>query len=263
MAEPSTDDRKRRATNLLFKTDERFALDSTSPVPLYYQMQQIILDRIAAEGALGKMLPPEMDLMQIFGVSRATVQKTTDDLQTRGIIRRKRARGTEIISLGMKEDLGRLTGYTEQMARRGMQVSTVILAVAEITPPALVRERLRLEKRHKVLSIRRLRGTSKVFPVVLLHSFVPTKYRLRTDEDYTGSLYKLMEEKYRLPIVYADEEISSRSATPEEAGHLKIAPGSPVLAMERVTYTNGDEPMEYVSAVYRPEHYTFSIRLKR
>ena len=26
MAEPATDDRKRRATNLLFKTDERFAL---------------------------------------------------------------------------------------------------------------------------------------------------------------------------------------------------------------------------------------------
>jgi GntR family transcriptional regulator len=163
----------------------------------------------------------------------------------------------------MREDLGRLTGYTEQMARLGMQVSTVILDVAEIVAPTPVREKLGLHKREKVLSIHRLRGTSKVFPVVLLHSFVPTRYKLRREEDYTGSLYKLMEEKYRLPIVYADEEISARSATNEEAGRLKVAPGSPVLVMERVTYTNGDNPMEYVKAVYRPEHYTFSVRLKR
>ena len=31
----------------------------------------------------------------------------------------------------------------------------------------------------------------------------------------------------------------------------------------RLAYPNGDVPMEFVSAVYRPEHYTFSIRLKR
>jgi GntR family transcriptional regulator len=163
----------------------------------------------------------------------------------------------------MKEDLGRLTGYTEQMARRGMQVSTAMLETAETEPPAHVAEQLRLEAGEGVLSIRRLRGTSKVFPVVLLHSFVPSRFGLQADEDYTGSLYKLMEEKYRLPIVYADEQISARSATDEEAAHLKIAPGDPVLVMERVTYTTGDLPMEYVSAVYRPEHYTFSIRLKR
>jgi GntR family transcriptional regulator len=263
MPDDLADDRKRRATNLLFATTERFALDADAPVPLYHQMEKVILDRIAADGAIGKMLPPEFDLMTIFGVSRATVQKMTQELSARGMIRRRRARGTEIISLGLREDLGKLTGYTEQMARRGLRVGTTILGVAEVAPPPAVRERLGLGPRDKVISIRRLRGTSKVFPVVLLHSFVPAKLGLSVDEDYTGSLYKLLEERLRVPIVYADEEISARGADEEEAKLLEIAVGKPVLVMERLTFTTHDKPIEYVSAVYRPEHYTFSIRLRR
>lgn len=255
--------RKMRATNLLFKPTERFALDADSPVPLYYQMEQVILERIATDGAVGKMLPPEMDLMQMFSVSRATVKKTTDDLAARGLIRRRRARGTEIVSLGLREDLGRLTGYTEQMAQRGLTVSTELLEVTEVVPPAEIREKLALGRTDKALSIRRLRGTSKVFPVVLLHSYIPSSFNIDKAEDFGGSLYKLLENKYRIPIVYADEEISARSSTQQEANLLHMNTGHPVLVMQRLTYTSHDKPMEHVTAVYRPEHYTFSIRLRR
>jgi GntR family transcriptional regulator len=255
--------RKRRATNLLFSPAERFKLNPESPVPLYHQLEQTILDRMATEGAIGKMLPPEFDLMNIFDVSRATVKKTTDDLAARGLIRRHRARGTEIISLGLREDLGRLTGYTEQMAQRGLKVSTVVLDVSEVEPPAAIRQRLVMERGDKALSVHRLRGTSKVFPVVLLHSYVPSHFRISRTEDFTGSLYQLIENKYRIPIAYADEEISASSARKEEAKHLQIATGSTVLVMERRTFTSLDRPLEYVRAVYRPEHYTFTIRLRR
>lgn len=269
MATPPVDDqkqgedRKRRATNLLFAPTERFALDADAPLPLYHQMERVILDRIAAEDAIGKMLPPEMDLMQIFGVSRATVQKTVDGLAARGMLRRRRARGTEIISLGLREDLGKLTGYTEQMARRGLRVSTQILSAEDVVPPAAIRQRLALEPKERVFSLRRLRGTSKVFPVVLLHSWIPSRFGLDAATDWSGSLYKLLEEKLRIPISYADEEISARGATEEEARLLEIAAGSPVLVMERLTFTTHERPVEFVSAVYRPEHYTFAIRLRR
>ena len=111
--------------------------------------------------------------------------------------------------------------------------------------------------------IRRLRGTSKVFPVVLLHSFVPARLGLGVDADFTGSLYKLIEGRLRVPIVYADEEISARGADEEESKLLGIPAGSPVLVMERLTFTTHEKPIEFVRAVYRPEHYTFALRLRR
>ena len=58
-------------------------------------------------------------------------------------------------------------------------------------------------------------------------------------------------------------EATVAEARPEEAQLLRINPGEGVLVMERITYTRGDRPLEFVRAVYRPEHYTFSVRLKR
>ena len=209
------------------------------------------------------MLPREMDLIRIFGVSRATVKKTTDALAAKGLIQRRRSVGTQIIRLGVIEELGRLTSYTEQMAQRGLQVSTEVLDVSERVPEERVRQKLQLPEEAQTLSIRRLRGTSKVFPVVLLRSDIPRSYELSPSDDFHGSLYKVLEQKYRIPIEWAEEEISAAKASPEEAQLLRIDAGEPVLIMERLTFTRGHQPLEFVRALYRPEHYTFSVRLRR
>jgi GntR family transcriptional regulator len=247
----------------LFKPSERFHLDPHSPVPLYHQMEQIILDRIEAEGTVGRRLPREMDLVKIFGVSRITIKKVTDSLAAKGLIRRQRALGTHLVSLGVTEELGRLTSYTEQMKARGLQVSTEILGVDLHRPSATVRERLQMKEEEKTLRLRRLRGTSKVFPIVLLQSDIPARFGLSPTEDFGGSLYDLLETKYRIPIEWGEEQISASRASADEARHLRIKTGDVVLVMERLTFTSGNCPLEFVRAVYRPEHYTFSVRLKR
>jgi GntR family transcriptional regulator len=254
---------KTRVTAPLFRPTERFYLDSNSPVPLYHQIEKIILDRIQAEGAVGRMLPREMDLVKIFGVSRITVKKVADSLAAKGMIRRQRAVGTHIVKLGLTEDLGRLTSFTEQMETRGLKVSTELLGVGQHLPTAKAREKLQIQEGEKTLWIRRLRGTSEVFPVVLLQSEIPTSFGISAREDFCDSLYTLLETKYRLPIEWAEERISASRASAEEARHLRITPGDVVLVMERQAFTSGNRPVEFVRAVYRPEHYTFSVRLKR
>ena len=191
---------KARATNTLFKPTERFYLNFDSPVPLYYQIEKIILDRISSEGVVGGMLPREMDLVKIFGVSRITVKKVADSLAAKGLIRRRRSVGTQIVNLGVTEDSGRLSSYTEEMNRRGLQVSTELLEAGPHVPSQKVREKLQLKKGEKTLLIRRVRGTSEVFPVVLVHSEVPASYRIDAGEDFAGSLYTLLEQKYRQRI---------------------------------------------------------------
>lgn len=247
----------------LFKPGERFRLDGRSPVPLYHQMERIILERIAKEQAIGWMLPREMDLIEIFGVSRATVKKATEILAAKGLIERKRSVGTTVVSLNVSEDLGRLTSYTEQIEGRGLHVSTKLLNVTTHAPAAAVGKALKLAAGETTLCIRRLRGTSEVFPVVLLESAIPTRFGIAADEDFNHSLYRLLEDKYRIRIVWAEERIRAANATPQEAKLLGIAAGSTVLVMERVTYTTNEQPLEWVRAVYRPEHYTFSVKLKR
>jgi GntR family transcriptional regulator len=73
----------------------------------------------------------------------------------------------------------------------------------------------------------------------------------------------MIEAKYRLPIVCADEEISARGAAGDAARHLRVPRGSTVLVMQRLTYTSLDRPLEFVQAIYRPEHCAFAVRLRR
>jgi len=247
----------------LFRPSERFRLDEASPVPLYHQVEQIILERIAKAGEVGLKVPREMDLIKIFSVSRATVKKATDSLAAKGLIERRRSAGTRIVRLNVTEDLGRLTSFSEQMRRRNLQASTEILGVELHVPDAAVAEALQLSKTEKTLCIRRLRGTSEAFPVVLLRSEIPAAFGIDPGEDFHASLYEIIEAKHRIPIEWADQKIWAGQATAAEAKLLRIKPGDTILGMERITYTRSDRPLEYVKAIYRPEHYTFSMRLKR
>ena len=102
-----------------FDRAERFRLDPDSPVPLYHQMEQVLIDRIKQDGMVGKMLPSEAELMDMFGVSRVTVKKAVENLANLGLVDRRRAIGTRITRPQITEDLTRLTSYTEEMSRKG------------------------------------------------------------------------------------------------------------------------------------------------
>ena len=247
----------------IFRSTERFMLDPKSPLPLYHQIEQILLDRITKADAIGRMLPSEQDLTRIFGVSRATVQKTFNSLVAKGLVERRRALGTRVIGEAITEELARLTSYTEEMAGKGLRVSTEILETDVRTPDPDVSEKLQLRQREEVLFLRRLRGTSQFFPVVLLTSQIPMSFGVQPTEDFGGSLYRLLEEGHGIPVEWAEQEIRAARASDEEARLLGLGRCDNVLVMQRVTFTRGNRPLEFVRGVYHAEHYKYSIRLRR
>ncbi|MHB9036423.1 MAG: GntR family transcriptional regulator [Armatimonadota bacterium] len=247
----------------VLQKSDRFYLDASSPVPLYHQMEQIILQHISQEGTVGKMLPAETDLMVIFNVSRITVKKALENLANKGLLDRRRALGTRITRPQITEDLARLTSYTEEMESKGFSIRTNILFSDMHVPDAYVKDKLELGEGERTLCVRRLRGTNEVFPVVLLQTEIPTRFGISSEENFAESLYGIIEEKYHIPIVGAVETIGAGDATAEQAKSLGISRGDSVLVMERLTYTSNNVPLEFVRAVYRPDRYQFSIRLKR
>jgi GntR family transcriptional regulator len=247
----------------VFRVDERLHLDSASPIPLYHQMEKVIVDRISKLEIVGRMMPTEFELVAIFGVSRATVKRAMDNLVAKGLLERQRGVGTRVIKHQIVENLARLTGYTEEMASKGLKIRTDVLEAKLHRPVAAVRKKLRLREKEQSLCIRRLRGTNRVFPVVFLTSEIPARCGIDPREDLSHSLYELLETKHRIPILWGEETIEASNASEEQARFLHIKTGDTVLVMERIAYTHGDRPIEYVRAVYRPDRYKYSIRLNR
>lgn len=250
-------------TPWVFEKDERFQLNANSPLPLYHQMEEIILERIASPEMINRRMPPEYDLEVIFGVSRATIKKAMDDLVNKGVLARRRGVGTHVIKTQIIEDLARLKSYTEEMSAQGQTIRTQVLGAEVIEPDETLSERLDLEPDEQVLQVRRLRGTNKLFPVVLLSSYFPSRLGIDQGEDFAQSIYQMIEQKYKLPITWAEETIEAGQATSEEADQLEIEAGDTVLIMERVTFCQEERPIELVRGVYRPDRYKFSIKLMR
>ena len=67
----------------------------TEPIPLYFQIVNVLESRIlSGQCAAGSLLGTEKDFAAEFGVSRITITRALDALESKGLITRKRRLGT-------------------------------------------------------------------------------------------------------------------------------------------------------------------------
>src|SRR5262245_50653408 len=71
------------------------SVEPSSPMPLYYQVANILQGRIySGANPPGSLLGTGKELAETFGVSQITIQKALQALRQEGLIDRHRARGT-------------------------------------------------------------------------------------------------------------------------------------------------------------------------
>jgi GntR family transcriptional regulator len=80
---------------------------------------------------------------------------------------------------------------------------------------------------------------------------------LEAVEQNKGPMYAWFESKFGVSMVRADEKIGAVSATDEAASVLQVEAGSPLLHVERVSYTYGDRPMELRRGLYLTERFHY------
>ena len=148
------------------------------------------------------------------------------------------------------------------MLAKGLKPKAKIISIKEILPSKRIAEALHLEEGEKVMRIERLRSANEEIICILI-SYLPSRLRIKLEDDFTGSLYDLLETKYEIPIVKGDQFIEASAANKYEAGLLGVRRGFPVLCMTRVTYTTGNKPIELVEGIYRADRYKYGITLKR
>jgi DNA-binding GntR family transcriptional regulator len=75
--------------------DSASMVDPDGPVPVYVQVADVIAARIASgQLAAGRRIPSESDMVQEFGIARATARHAVDLLRARGLVYTVPQRGT-------------------------------------------------------------------------------------------------------------------------------------------------------------------------
>jgi len=133
-------------------------LDKTTAIPIYYQLKEWLRAEIA-KGAWkpGDLIPSERDLSEQFGISRMTVRQALNELREEGLLRREQGRGTYVAEPKIEQRLTRLSGFTEDMKRRGLRSETRVLRQMWVEAPVPVSRALRISAGKQVVLLERLR----------------------------------------------------------------------------------------------------------
>ena len=235
-------------------------VDRASPVPLYYQVAQI-LERAIETGELpaGSRLENEVALAERLGLSRPTVRRAIAYLVDQGLVVRKRGVGTQVVHAKVRRPL-ELTSLYDDLRTDGRDPSTRVLALETVRAPDVVAHALGVEEGVPVLFMARLRSAGEE-PLAVMHNYIPVDLVSFSagDLEQTG-LYELMRAAGIRPHM-ATQTVGARAASAAEARALSERKGSPLLTMQRTTYDDAGRGVEYGDHVYRATAYAFEFVL--
>ncbi len=118
---------------------------------------------------------------------------------------------------------------------------------------------LAIEPGAPIIIVRRLLKFANK-PVVIDEIYLPGEVfqglTAETLQGWSGSLYSLFESRFGIRMIRAQERIRAVAADRGASEALKVPEGTPLLSVERVTYTYGDKPVEWRRGLYSTaEHF--------
>ena len=227
--------------------------------PLYRQIKSLIVQALeSGEWRPGEAIPSEQELAARFGVSQGTVRKAVDELAAENVLVRKQGKGTFVVShhdprqffrfLRLVPDDGSLTQPQSVpldcwRAKAGQEASRML--GIELGAPIIIVRRL-LKFANKPVVIDEIYLSGEIFQGLTAEVL----------QGWSGSLYSLFETRFGLRMIRAQERIRAVAADRNASEALKVAEGTPLLSVERVTYTYGDKPVEWRRGLYSTaEHF--------
>jgi GntR family transcriptional regulator len=241
---------------------EILPLNHQSAVPLHAQLSAAIEARVAAGGwRAGEMIASERDLMRLAGVSRATVRQAIGSLIAKGVLRRVRGRGTLVARPRIEQPLQAVYSFAQQLERQGLALTDRVLQRRVVAGTPELASQLGVTAGEPVVHIQRVRSLEGA-PFALDHFFIPDRLVPGLlDADLGGSLYRLLAERYDLPVLRAADTLEPAAADRTAALHLGVPPGAPLMVIERVGYTRGDLPLHAARTIVRGDMCRFRIAL--
>lgn len=242
---------------------KRTPLSPNGPLPLYYQVQEDIRARIeGGEYSPGALLPTESELRAIYGVSRATVREALRGLAQRGIVERRQGVGTFVRNARISEILPGIHSLSTEMRLRGYgySVRSEVLDKDYMKPPKRIGALLGLGEDDQVLRVRRLRYVDDK-PFLISVSYFPSFVSI--EDDFTGSVYQILQTKYNLQVTSGEASIEAGIAEEEEARLLDIQPTDAVLRMSWLGQAMDGKLVEYSEGTYRGDSYRYIVQLRR
>ncbi|HEX7473253.1 MAG TPA: GntR family transcriptional regulator [Candidatus Limnocylindrales bacterium] len=235
-----------------------------SGLPLYRQIETDVRDRIrSGDLAPGAQLETEVELMDRYGVSRATVRQALRELVAGGFLEIRRGLGTYVTQRRFEHTIGGFYSFSREIERHGLQPGTRVLGLGVERADEAVADALGLDPGTAVVALRRLRLAGDD-PLVVETSYLPAARfpGLEVVDFGRVRLYDTLTNAYGCRPTRARETFEPVLVTADEAALLGQRRGEPALRVERVAFDQDDAPIEFCRSTVRGDRYRYSVELR-
>jgi len=217
-------------------------LNPEGAVPLHKQFEDRIIHKIrTGEWKPGQRIPSERDLMQMANISRTTVRQALETLVHQSFLERIHGRGTFVKPPRLEQPLNIVYSFSEQLRALGVQLQDKVLTLELVPASTELAERLNVDVGEDVIYLHRVRYL-KGTPLMVNLAYLP--YTLcpgLLGAQFDSSLYRLLSERFDLPITRAVDRFEATSADSTLADQLQIPRRAPLMYVERTAWTKNDQ----------------------
>lgn len=232
-----------------------------SGLPYYLQIFNELRERIVS-GAYqpGQLISSENELVNEFGVTRATIRNAMKKLQDEGLVYTEKGKGSYVSSPKIEQSLFKFYSFGRNYS--SFNIQSVLISVKEISDSEIQKIFLLSEDEQlkQIIRIRKLDNT----PVIIETSYIPVALApdIETFDLKNLSIYNLLEQQYGLKILKAKEYLDTCTADSYCSKLLEIEKGESMFVTERITYGINETPIEYRRSIIRSDKFRFSVELR-
>ena len=226
-------------------------------LPFYEQLARIIANKISGgQLAAGKRLPTELDLAKDYAISRETVRQAIGILERRGLVIRRRAKGTFVAAERVTQDLAELRSFRGSLINRGLMPEMELLEFRVIAPPDefaaafTEREVMRLLRRYVV----------KRKPLAIADIFLhPMAKAIPWEVAEQHDTYTIFGEFLHTPVARASATIRAEVAGRAIGRLLNLRPSAAILVLNQTHYAASGEVLVRSALRVRADAYELHI----
>ena len=221
--------------------------------PLYRQIKALITRSLeAGEWKPGEVIPSENDLAGRYKVSQGTVRKAIDELAAENLLLRRQGKGTFVATHTEARAQFR---FLRLMPDAGEQTypDSRILECRRARAPAELARQLDLKSGDPVIMITRVlafSGIPCVYDEIWLPGMLFKGLSAERLSESKAPLYSMFEIEFGTKMLHADEKIRAVPADATAAAALGVRAGTPLLLVDRLTFTYGGRPVEVRRGLY-------------
>ncbi len=235
--------------------------------PKYFLIKKDILNKINEEiYKPDETIPPEPELMKLYGVSRITVRKAVDELVSECVLYKVQGKGTYVKGNTRTTGLSFVMSCTEEIRQQGFTPSRKLLSINIEKCPKKLAHELEIEENSDILHTERI-YYADLEPVIYCENFIVKDY-LPGIEDFDFnklSLYEIIQNHYNINIVDSVRYIEAVAANGNVAEYLDVPEGYPTLRFNgntRASFGNKVAVFEVFNANYITGKIKFRIDQK-